>query len=285
MRIGQGPEGCDVVEAGEAAEKEAGVDGASDLGAGVDCGDDGESEHVGHVRCGEGPLRLGDDDDPVEPRHAGGQNAGEGDVAGAPEHQVVPVATRPADGLLCQPPGVDHDAVIRRRLRHVSRDGQRWKHVDRLVLVVAREAEQRRRRCRVRRHQRRGPGAGGVDGDSSGDRGGAVATSGAGEGDRWTHRRSSSGGWWANRGEGWVWVDGRTTGGFPDRDRRPALDERDVLSTPGGPGAGRGRAPLRAAAAAPRPAAGAAVRGIVVRRGHPQRGPPPGIAAVGPACG
>lgn len=70
----------------EAAQEEAGVDGASDLGAGVDRGDDGESEHVGHVRCGEGPLRLGDDDDPVEPRHAGGQDAGEGDVAGAPEH-------------------------------------------------------------------------------------------------------------------------------------------------------------------------------------------------------
>src|SRR3546814_10486917 len=80
-------------------------------------------------------------------------------------------------------------------------------------------------------HQRRGSGAGGVDGDSRGDRGGAVATSGAGEGDRWIHRRSSSGGWWANRGEVGVCVVGRTAGGFPDRDRRPALDERSEEHT------------------------------------------------------
>lgn len=72
MQIGQRPEGCEVVEAGQAAEEEAGVDGASDLGAGVDRGDDGESEHVCHVRRCEGPLRLRDDDDPVEPRHTGG---------------------------------------------------------------------------------------------------------------------------------------------------------------------------------------------------------------------
>src|SRR3546814_4101030 len=80
------------------------------------------------------------------------------------------------------------------------------------------------------------------------------------------HLRAASGGWWANRGEVGVCVVGRTAGGFPDRDRRPALDERDVLSTPGDPGAGRGRAPLRAVAAAARPACRGAGRGTVVRR-------------------
>src|SRR3546814_14846546 len=72
---------------------------------------------------------------------------------------------------------------------------------------------------------------------------------------------------------------------LPDRDRRPALDERDVLSTPRAPGAGRGRAPLRAVAAAARPACRGAGRGTVVRRGRLRRGPPPGIAAVERACG
>src|SRR3546814_6716548 len=91
------------------------------------------------------------------------------------------------------------------------------------------------------------------------------------------HLRAASGGWWANRGEVGVCVVGRTAGGFPDRDRRPALDERDVLSTPGDPGAGRGRAPLRAVAAAARPACRGAGRGTVVRRGRLRRGPPPGI--------
>src|SRR3546814_20560043 len=77
-----------------------------------------------------------------------------------------------------------------------------------------------------------------------------------------------SGGGGANRGEVGVGVVGRRAGGFPDRDRRPALDERDVLSTPGDPGAGRGCAPLRAVAAAARPACRGAGRGTVVRRGQ-----------------
>ncbi len=138
MRIGQGPERCEIIEADEAAEEEAGVDGASDLGAGVDRGDDGEAEHIGHVRRRERPLRLGDDDDPVEPRHAGRQHAGEGDVAGPPEHQVVPAANQPTGGPRRQRPGINHDAVIRRGLRYICGDGQRGEHVDRRVLGAAR---------------------------------------------------------------------------------------------------------------------------------------------------
>lgn len=86
-------------------------------------------------------------------------------------------------------------------------------------------------------------------------------------------------------GEGGVGVVGQTTGGFPDRNRRPALDEQDVLSTPGDPGAGRGRAPLRGVTAAARRAGEGAGRETAARRGRPQRGPPPGTAAVERACG
>src|SRR3546814_20812944 len=108
---------------------------------------------------------------------------------------------------------------------------------------------------------------------------------GAGEGDGWVQRGVSPVGGGAYGGEVRVCVVGRPAGGFPERDRRRALDERDVLSTPGDPGAGRGRAPLRAVAAAARPACRGAGRGTVVRRGRLRRGPPPGIAAVERACG
>jgi hypothetical protein len=92
-RCGEAAEIVELVQAGEAADEHAGVDRAGDARAGSDGGDDGEPGHLAHIPGGQAPAFLGDQDDPVGAFGVAGEQRGQGDVAGASQHDVRLAAT------------------------------------------------------------------------------------------------------------------------------------------------------------------------------------------------
>jgi hypothetical protein len=125
------------VEAGEAGDEEAGVDGASDALAGGDGGDDGHAGDLAHVLGGEAAAVLGDQDDPVRTRAGAGEQRGQSEVAGPSEDDVgLAYVGRRAHGVA---PAVDDNGV-----RDVRLGGEResTRHVDDLAVVDGGNAQQ-----------------------------------------------------------------------------------------------------------------------------------------------
>lgn len=110
MRKERGDEGEEGVKLGKAVEparEQAGVDRAGDVGGGLDRGDDGHVEDLGHVPGRQGALRLGDEDDPVGERARAAEDGCQGEVAGSPHHRVTSAVGGTLGGVL-DPPGVEH---------------------------------------------------------------------------------------------------------------------------------------------------------------------------------
>ena len=95
--VGVGREGAErgeLAQAVQARDEQSSVDCAGNIGRGVNDGDHGDVEHVGHVAGGEAALAFGDEDDAVRLRFRGGEETRQGDVAGPAEHDVVLVGAR-----------------------------------------------------------------------------------------------------------------------------------------------------------------------------------------------
>ena len=82
-------------------------------------GDDWDVEHVGHVTGREAALRFRDEDDAVRFGVSAGQEARQGDIAGAAQDDVVLVGSLQRGG--CS--GVDHEGV---RLASKRSHQARW---------------------------------------------------------------------------------------------------------------------------------------------------------------
>lgn len=117
---GEATEIIELVQAREAADEKAGVDGASDALAGGDGGDDGNAGDLTHVLRGQAAALLGDQDDPVRPWAVAGEQRGQSEVTGASEDHVALAALSLGSGGVKA--AVDHNSV---GCDHVSLGGER----------------------------------------------------------------------------------------------------------------------------------------------------------------
>jgi hypothetical protein len=189
---GEAAEVGELGKAVESADEEAGVDGAGDGGAGLDGGDDGHVKHARDVLGGQRPTLLDDEDHPVRRAARGGQEAGQGDVAGSPEHGVaLAVCCRQgaAGGLEVTGPAVDDVDLGPLVVAGLGRKAQDRGHLGPFAGQRERDAEQGGGGGRVGAHQGGLVVAGGQQGEGGGHGGGALAAPCADQVDGAGHRR------------------------------------------------------------------------------------------------
>jgi hypothetical protein len=189
---GEAAEVGELGEAVEPADEEAGVDGTGDGGAGLDGGDDGHVEHARDVLGGQRPTLLDDEDHPVRRAASGGQEAGQGDVAGSPEHGVaLAICGRQgaAGGLEVTGPAVDDGDLGPVLLVGRGGEAQGRGHLGPLVGQRERHAEQGGGGGRLGAHQGGVVVAGGQQGEGGGHGCGALAAPCADQVDGAGHRR------------------------------------------------------------------------------------------------
>jgi len=178
--VGDGAQLVELVQAGEAADEEAGVDRPCHPTAGGDSGDDGDGGDLVHVPGGEAASPLRHQDDAVGPGGAAGHQRGQGEVAGAPEHDVALGSGERRRAS--QPPAVhDHGAGADGGRRCGEREPTG--HLSGCTRLDGWETEKGGRRLRRPCHESDISGGCCVQREDGGDRGGALAATCPGDDD------------------------------------------------------------------------------------------------------
>ncbi len=189
---GEAAEVGELGEAVEPADEEASVDGAGNGGTDLDGGDDGHVEHARDILGAQRSTFLDDEDHPVRRAVRGGQEAGQGDVAGSPEHGVaLAVCGRQgaAGGPLVTGPVVDDGDFGPVVLVGRGGEAQGRGHLGPLVGQRERHAEQGGGGGPLGAHQGGVVVARSQQGEGGGHGGGALAAPGADQVDGAGHRR------------------------------------------------------------------------------------------------
>ena len=150
----KGAQFAELVEAVQARDEQAGVDGAGDARRVRDGGDHGNVEDVVDVLCRERAPVLDDDHHAVVSPRSGSQQCRQGDVAGASEHGET--ATWSGAPLVRVSATYVHDDDLGAGLGACC-DAQPRGHLHRLVLECEGNADKRRSGERIVGDERRGP--------------------------------------------------------------------------------------------------------------------------------
>ena len=180
-RRGERVQLAEFAQAGDATREEAGVDGPGDPWRCLDGGEHRKIRDLAHVPRREAAAFLGDEDDPVWPRPAVGQQRGEGEVARAPEHDVC------LGAFIGEPvveaavlSAIDDDRGGRQRRGRCDEHEVRG-DFDRLASLDGWHTQECGCALMRRRDEHGVAVACGMEGQSGGDRRGALAASCAGD--------------------------------------------------------------------------------------------------------